>query len=99
MTYQVRYTAEAREDLRRMFRYLSVRDPQLARKARDTIARATNVLTDFPFTCRKAAPANPLLRELIVPFGGSGFVLLFEIENANTVTILAVRHQRQDDLS
>jgi hypothetical protein len=32
-----------------------------------------------------------------MPFGHSGYVALFEIENASTVTILAVRHQLEDD--
>ncbi len=34
---------------------------------------------------------------LIVSFGTSGYVPLFEIESAEHVTILAVRHQREDD--
>jgi hypothetical protein len=40
---------------------------------------------------------NPLLRELVIPFGSAGYVALFEIESFSTVTILAVRHQREDD--
>jgi hypothetical protein len=32
-----------------------------------------------------------------LPFGGSGYVALFEIENRETVTLLAVRHQREED--
>ena len=40
---------------------------------------------------------NPFLRELLIPFGAAGIVLLFEIEDNETVTILAVRHQREDD--
>lgn len=51
----------------------------------------------FPFTCRKIDESNPFLRELIVSFGTSGYVLLFEIETAEQVTILAVRHQREED--
>ena len=48
---------------------------------------------------RKNAAANdPRLRELLVPFGAAGYVVLFEIEDAQTVTVLAVRHQREDDL-
>jgi plasmid stabilization system protein ParE len=54
-------------------------------------------LGDFPFSCRKAPPENPFLRELIIPFGSAGYVLLFEIGDAESVTILAVRHQREDD--
>jgi hypothetical protein len=37
------------------------------------------------------------LRELLIPFGHSGYVALFEIEDASTVTVLAVRHLREDD--
>lgn len=31
------------------------------------------------------------------PFGDSGYVALFEIEPRHEVTVLAVRHQREDD--
>jgi hypothetical protein len=49
-----------------------------------------------PFTCRKAGQI-PFLRELIVPFGRSGYVALFEIENDSEVTVLAARHQLEAD--
>ncbi|NTV08754.1 MAG: type II toxin-antitoxin system RelE/ParE family toxin, partial [Chlorobium limicola] len=54
-------------------------------------------LREFPFSSRKAAPQNPFLRELLIPFGNSGYVVLFEIENSHTATIPAVRHLREDD--
>jgi hypothetical protein len=34
---------------------------------------------------------------LIIPFGRSGYVALFEIENNSTVAAVAVRHQLEDD--
>jgi hypothetical protein len=37
------------------------------------------------------------LRELIIAFGASGYVALFEIDGAETVTVLAVRQQCEDD--
>ena len=40
---------------------------------------------------------NPFLRELIIPFGSAGYVALFEIASNDTVNILAVRHQREED--
>ena len=49
-----------------------------------------------PFTCRKVGQ-SPFLRELIVPFGRSGDVALFEIEDASNVVVVAVRHQLEDD--
>ena len=40
---------------------------------------------------------NSFLRELLISFGTSGYVALFEIENEKSITILAVRHQREED--
>ena len=40
---------------------------------------------------------DPVLREMLIPFGSAGYVVLFEIEPPSTVTVLAVRHQREDD--
>jgi hypothetical protein len=37
------------------------------------------------------------LRELIIPFGATGYVALFEISDSQTVVIAAVRHQRESD--
>lgn len=66
-------------------------------RAADAIEQGIAVLRMFPFTCRKIDDGNPFLRELIVSFGKSGYVLLLEIEAAEQVTIPAVRHQREDD--
>ena len=95
----VRLTPEADEDLLRLFDYLLERDISTAERAEVAIAKAMELLEVFPFSCRKASggSGSPFLRELIVPFGGSGYVALFEIENPNTVTILAMRHQREED--
>ena len=61
------------------------------------IEKAFGFLAAFPFACRRASPDHPFLREMAIEFGQSGDVALFEIENADTVTLLAVRHQREDD--
>lgn len=97
MSYRVRFTGAARADLRRLFAFLLERDPLAARRARDAIEKAIELLRDFPFTCRKAQTDNPFLRELVIPFGAVGYVALFEIEGEQTITVLALRHQREDD--
>ena len=97
MSYRVRYTAEARADLLRLYAFLLERDAPAARRALDAIRKAADMLETFPYTCRKVEPDNPYLRELVVAFGDAGYVALFEIEDERTVTILAVRHQREDD--
>jgi len=97
LSYQVRYTKAAKEDLIRLYGFLVEKDLIAARKALDAIRKGVEFLRDFPFTCRKATPEDPLLREMIISFGARGYVVLFEIENHETVTILAVRHQREED--
>lgn len=97
MSYRVRYTRAAREDLRRLYAFLLERDLEAAERALNAIAKSVEVLRDFPFTCRKAMPDNPFLRELLIPFGAAGYVALFEIEDNESITVLAVRHQREDD--
>ncbi|MEO8310521.1 MAG: type II toxin-antitoxin system RelE/ParE family toxin [Caldimonas sp.] len=71
-------------------------------------ARARRAESEFPgspdargagrsrFTCRKAG-SSAFLRELIIPFGRSGYVALFEIEDPASVLIVAVRPQLEDD--
>lgn len=95
--YKVRFTPEAEDDLLRLYDFQLERDIVAAERALDAINAATNVLRFSPFSCRKATRDKPFLRELVIPFGSGGYVALFEIEPENTVTILAVRHQREDD--
>ena len=97
--HRVRFTPEAEADLLRLFDFLLEQDVAAAENTRAAIAKALELLEVFPFTCRKAlgGDGNPFLRELIIPFGASGYVALFEIENSDTVTVLAVRHQREED--
>ena len=97
--YEVRFTDEANEDLIRLFEFLLQFDQDAALRARQTIEDSLKLLEQFPFTCRKAADGThgPRLRELIISFGSTGYVALFEIDNATTVTVLALRHQREED--
>ena len=61
------------------------------------LKKAYEFVETMPFACRKAEESNPFLRELIISFGSAGYVALFEIEDEKTVTILAIRHQREED--
>ena len=104
MAYQVRLTTEAQDDLMRLYGFILEReverpgtgDLDLAEKALNAIKDGFASLSRSPFTCRKA-DQSPFLRELIIPFGRSGFVALFEIVDSTLVVIAAVRHQLEDD--
>ena len=101
MTFQVRYTAAAEDDLQRLFDFLLEHDVATARRALAAISKSMELLENFPFTCRKAQTGqitnSAFLREMVISFGASGYVALFEIENDSLVTILAIRHQREND--
>lgn len=71
-------------------------DLSLAERALAAIQAGIAALETSPFTCRKAG-SSPFLRELIIPFGRSGYVALFEIEDPVHVVVVAVRHQLEDD--
>ena len=102
MSYQIRFTQHATDDLERLYDFLIERelsrggDLAVADRALDAIRSAITVLSFSPFTCRKAGD-DPFIRELVIPFGASGYVALFEIEASDSVVIAAVRHQREDD--
>ncbi len=100
MSYQVRFTEEAEADLVRLYEFILAKDQSdwsLATRALEAIKNGIRGLELSPFSYRTATPDNPFLRELIIPFGASGYVALFEIDNDQTVTILAVRHQLEED--
>lgn len=59
-------------------------------------AASQHRLAITPYSFRKAAQ-NPAQRELIIPFGGTGYVALYEIVSTTKVVILAVRHQLEED--
>ena len=104
MSYQVKLTRESEDDLLRLYDFMLEReiersgggDLALADRAIAAIHHGFATLRSSPFTCRKADQSQ-FLRELVIPFGGTGFVALFEISNTDTVVIAAVRHQREDD--
>ncbi len=103
MTYQVIFSREADEDLERLFDHVLARelnsatgDLEIAARAIASIQQACQLLAHSPFSCRKVGE-NAFVRELIISFGGSGYVALFEIHDAAQVIIGAIRHQHESD--
>ena len=104
MSYRVKLTQEAEDDLIRLYDFilerelqrLSTSDLDMAEKALNAIEDGFPSLSRSPFTCRKA-DQSPFLRELIIPFGRSGYVALFEIVDSTLVVIAAIRHMVEND--
>ena len=102
MSFVVELSPTAEADLERLFDFLLDRaatseDLDRAQAAIDSIrAPAQHRLAITPFSFRKAAQ-SPAQRELIIPFGSTGYVALYEIVSMTKVVVLAVRHQREED--
>jgi plasmid stabilization system protein ParE len=103
MRYAVVFSEGAAQDLEQLFDFALQReldsetgDLEIPARALQAIKDAIRFLESSPFACRKLG-RSPFLRELVIPFGGSGYVALFEIVDQHTVMVGAVRHQREDD--
>ena len=103
MIYTVQFSATAAEDLERLFDFILEREMESSTGDLDTPEQALQAIKvgiDFlkssPFACRKLGD-SPFIRELVITFGRSGYVALYEIVDDSTVIIGAVRHQREDD--
>ena len=103
MTFQVQFTRAAQEELERLFDFIIERelasttgDLEIADRALEAIRTGIQTIQTSPFTCRKAGN-SPFLRELVIPFGSSGYVALFGIASVREVVISAVRHHLEDD--
>lgn len=102
MTFRVEFTPEAEADLDRLFDFLldraeTVDDAMRAYAAVEAIrAAADSHLAVTPYSYRKVGQ-RPTLRELIVPFGSTGYVLRFDIRTPELVVVIGARHQREED--
>jgi plasmid stabilization system protein ParE len=103
VSFRVRLTRAAEADLERLFDFVLEREFEraggnldLADQSLAAIRAGIATLKTSPFTCRKAG-RSPFVRELIVPFGRSGYVALFEIVDGTDVVVAAVRHQLEED--
>ncbi|GAP35018.1 type II toxin-antitoxin system RelE/ParE family toxin [Piscinibacter sakaiensis] len=102
MRFRVEFTPEAEADLDRLFDVLLERaqTPEDALRAFEAVealhVAADGHLSTSPYSYRKVGP-RPTLRELIVPFGSTGYVLRFDIRTPELVLVIGARHQREDD--
>ncbi|MBA3059380.1 MAG: type II toxin-antitoxin system RelE/ParE family toxin [Gammaproteobacteria bacterium] len=103
MMYEVEFSEEADADLERLFDFALQRelnsesgDLDAPGRAIQAIRNGVAFLKSSPFTCRKVG-ASPFIRELVISFGSTGYVALFEIVDGKRVIMGALRHQREDD--
>lgn len=102
MSYAVEFTKGAEDDLVRLYDFLLDRAETLeeldrAEEAVKVIRQAAlSHLSTTPYSYRKVG-ARTTLRELIVPFGTTGYILRFDIRSPQLVLVVGARHQREED--
>ena len=80
--------------VQRAYRFLAEKDREAAQAAAETIRKNAAILKKFPSAGRPAEDLDSEHRELLIPFGVSGYVLVYEI-HAEIILVLAVRHQKE----
>lgn len=77
----------------RLHRFLAEKDVTIGSRALDEIYASLVPLTRMPKIGR---PVQAGLRELIIDFGNSGYLALYDFdETAGEIVVLAVRHQKE----
>lgn len=94
MPYVVRWTSAAVAGLERAYQFLAEKDKEAAVAAIRAIREHALLLERFPNAGRPAEDLEPEHRELRIPYGASGYMLLYRLEGS-LVYILAVRHQKE----
>ena len=101
--YTVTLLQQALIDLRRLEDFTIERelasdtpDWTTPQRALDAIRDGMRMLSWSPHSFRRAELGNGRSRELIIPFGGTGYIVVFEVVDSDVV-VGAVRHQREED--
>ncbi|GAA4020709.1 type II toxin-antitoxin system RelE/ParE family toxin [Actimicrobium antarcticum] len=81
-------------DLQRLYKFLSEKNGDAARRAVRAIREGMNVIARQPGIGRPAEDMETEFREWLIGFGDSGYVVLYHFDGENAV-ILAIRHQRE----
>ncbi|MFW2357897.1 type II toxin-antitoxin system RelE/ParE family toxin [Hydrogenophaga sp.] len=86
---------EAVADLNRLTDFLLQTAPEAAVGTVDLVLDALQILASHPLVGRPL-PGN--LRELVISRGRTGYLALYSFDaSADTVLVLALRHQRESD--
>lgn len=88
------WTPRAVRDVTHLHDFLAAKNRAAARRAIRAIRLGVGTLARHPEIGRPVEELPPEFREWLVPFGESGYVVLYRADGA-LVAILAVRHARE----
>ena len=79
--------------LRRLYSFMAEKDKKVAQNAMALIFDKVKKLSEFPCIGRPAKDLEPEYRELLIPFGIAGYVVLYRYDKESGVAVLAIKHQ------
>jgi plasmid stabilization system protein ParE len=87
-------SSEARSDVMRLRNFLEARNPRAAVRAMRAIWSALQRLEQFPESGR--ATDDPGIRQIVVPFGASGYIVRYTIVPDNqAILVTRIWHGRE----
>lgn len=90
----LKWTPQALADVQRLHRFLIDKDPDAAKRAVQSIRASARFLATQPRIGHPAEDMDPEFREWLIPFGQSGYLVLYRLDGEDVV-LLAVRHGRE----
>lgn len=88
------WTPQALADVQRLYRFLSSKNMDAARRAVQAIRQGVKVLTLQPGMGRPIEDLPVEFREWVIDFGDSGYVARYRLDG-DVIVVLAVRHQKE----
>lgn len=93
----IRLTARARADLGRLHAFLAEIDPNAAERAINAIIESFSTLQKMPLIGSPVVDRKGL-RKLVIDFGDTGYTALYSLnEKTDTLQVLAIKHQKEND--
>ena len=88
------WAPSALRDVQRLYRFLAPKNLDAAKRAVAAIRQGVKVLEQQPGVGRPVDDMDDAFRDWIIDFGDSGYVARYRVD-PQSVTILAVRHQKE----
>jgi toxin ParE1/3/4 len=96
MPHIVIWSPRSIEGIERLYNFPAEKNIGAAKAAAALILKQAELLEIFPNAGRPAEDLDPEHRELFIPFGAAGYVLLYRFDaDRAAVTVLAVRRQKE----
>ena len=90
----LKWSLQALNDVQRLHQFSNDKNPDAANRAVRAIRAGVRILASQPRIGHPAEDLDPEYREWLIPFGQSGYLVLYRLDAA-AVILLAVRHARE----